>query len=146
MAELLFLFFLSEPRTYPYSNIYNAEYGGDPLKALQSSQLLNEYCGGPPPHPHHQTLNQDLEYFTSEMSKHRLIPTEGSKLKHCVYCQFHKVKTKSGWRVSCRHKCEACDVPLCKEVRDCFQLYHQFIFEGKEESPIQIARRRKGPL
>lgn len=57
-------------------------------------------------------------------SNHKLVSTEGKKLRGCAYCNFYKVKTKSGWGVYTRHKCEACDVPLCKKVRPCFYLYH----------------------
>ncbi|XP_060086303.1 uncharacterized protein LOC132565634 isoform X19 [Ylistrum balloti] len=60
--------------------------------------------------------------------QHKLVATENNKLKNCLYCQYHKVTTKSGWRVSTRHKCEACDVALCKGRR-CFELYHNTVFQ-----------------
>lgn len=56
---------------------------------------------------------------------HKLVSTEGKKLRGCAYCNYYKVKTKSGWGVYTRHKCEACNVPLCKKVRPCFFLYHE---------------------
>lgn len=61
--------------------------------------------------------------------RHRLVATENNKLKNCLYCQYHKVTTKSGWRVSTRHKCEVCDVALCKGRR-CFELYHNTVFQA----------------
>ncbi|XP_060086265.1 uncharacterized protein LOC132565628 isoform X8 [Ylistrum balloti] len=57
---------------------------------------------------------------------HRMIHTEGKKLRLCVYCSLNKVKTKSGWYVYTTHKCEACDVPLCQS-RNCFVTYHKYM-------------------
>ncbi|KAK3104109.1 hypothetical protein FSP39_024499 [Pinctada imbricata] len=61
---------------------------------------------------------------------HSIVATESSRLKHCVFCQIYKVKTKSGWRVSTRTKCNICDVPLCKMNRDCFRMYHKLMEGG----------------
>lgn len=67
--------------------------------------------------------------FTGTQSKpvHRLVHTFEYKSKHCLYCQICKIKTKSGWRPTTRHRCEACEVPLCKGERGCFYLYHKML-------------------
>lgn len=59
---------------------------------------------------------------------HRLVHLRGVR-KMCVYCQLHKIKTKSGWWVYTRYKCDMCDAPLCTTTseRDCFELYHKMM-------------------
>ena len=70
----------------------------------------------------------------SPTAEHRLVHNEGYKYRLCVQCQFHKIKTKSGWRVYTHFKCEKCNVPLCRDQgaqkRDCFVLYHRCISES----------------
>ncbi|XP_033752942.1 uncharacterized protein LOC117336489 isoform X13 [Pecten maximus] len=78
--------------------------------------------------PYMQTVSG---MFSTESSvpqglAHRMIHTEGKKLRLCVYCSLNKVKTKSGWYVYTTHKCEACDVPLCQS-RNCFITYHKYM-------------------
>lgn len=62
--------------------------------------------------------------------EHRLIPTFESKCRKCTYCALSKTKTRSGWRPTTRHLCQACNVPLCKggKGKNCFYLYHQMTF------------------
>ncbi|XP_033752958.1 uncharacterized protein LOC117336493 isoform X8 [Pecten maximus] len=68
---------------------------------------------------------------------HRLAHLQGLR-KLCVYCQFNKIKTKSGWWIYTRYKCEGCEVPLCNTTseRDCFMLYHNLMYGGSSvEAP-----------
>lgn len=62
--------------------------------------------------------------------KHRIVNTEEKKLRTCVYCQYMDVRNNSGGRVATRHKCLACDVPLCSGTltsRNCFKMYHEMM-------------------
>ncbi|OWF43272.1 hypothetical protein KP79_PYT18778 [Mizuhopecten yessoensis] len=63
--------------------------------------------------------------YPSRGLSHRMVPIEGNKLRACALCSLNKIKTRSGWGVYTRHKCEACTVPLCKGKRDCFQAFHR---------------------
>ena len=47
--------------------------------------------------------------------------------KICVMCQMQRRRTKAGWQVYSRHKCDKCDVSLCRSglAYDCFKLYHE---------------------
>lgn len=67
---------------------------------------------------------------------HRMVPIEGNKLRTCALCSLNKIKTRSGWGVYTRHKCEACTVPLCKGKRDCFQAFHKVFGYKYEVSDI----------
>lgn len=51
----------------------------------------------------------------------------GGEKKVCLMCQFQKRRTKAGWKVYSRHKCDKCDVSLCRSglAFDCFKLYHE---------------------
>ncbi|XP_069132971.1 serine-rich adhesin for platelets-like isoform X17 [Argopecten irradians] len=60
-------------------------------------------------------------------SEHKIVRNTGTKYKTCVFCQMKGVKTKSGWYSYTYHKCEACDVSLCKGKRNCFEEYHRAI-------------------
>ena len=42
----------------------------------------------------------------------------------CVICRAGRVKTKSGGSVETRWKCLQCNVPLCRGIRDCFNIFH----------------------
>lgn len=86
--------------------------------------------------PHSSEIQQVLECLPSiqgmfpphdDGSQHRLVHSDGNKLKTCAFCSINKVRTKSGWYVYTTFRCEACDVPLCKGVRDCFTQYHKYI-------------------
>lgn len=70
--------------------------------------------------------------------QHRFVYTFDKKYKPCVCCALNKVKSPKGWYIYTYYKCEACDVPLCKSKRDCFNLYHQNlnIFKHKPESKL----------
>ncbi|XP_021368243.1 zinc finger and BTB domain-containing protein 32-like isoform X14 [Mizuhopecten yessoensis] len=57
--------------------------------------------------------------------EHKIVRNTGTKYKTCVFCQMRGVKTKSGWYSYTYHKCEACDVSLCKGKRNCFEEYHR---------------------
>ena len=56
---------------------------------------------------------------------HRLVYI--ASRKPCVWCQINRVKTKSGWYCYASYRCVKCDVPLCKQGRDCFMEYHRHI-------------------
>lgn len=86
-----------------------------PLAMLETKVL--EYNIAKDPHQGEQVL------------RHRPVKTEGYKTKLCAYCQLHRTKTASGWRVSTRYKCELCNVPLCTQNRDCFHAYHRYLFQ-----------------
>ena len=58
---------------------------------------------------------------------HPCVSNEGHKQKKCMYCRFYNNKTRSGLPIFTRHKCETCQVPLCKletSERMCFKQYH----------------------
>lgn len=58
---------------------------------------------------------------------HRLVLTDGRKLRNCHYCEQHCVKTKSGYTTRTRYYCQKCNVPLCVgryRNRNCFVDYH----------------------
>ena len=73
---------------------------------------------------------QSLTVYTNNApSVHRLVPNKANSCrKMCVFCQLNKTKTKSGWLVYSRCKCDVCDVALCKRERGCFQNYHNLVF------------------
>jgi hypothetical protein len=54
---------------------------------------------------------------------HELVPIGTNK--PCAYCEFQKRRTKSGWYVYSRFRCNKCGVALCKGKRGCFIRYHQ---------------------
>lgn len=54
----------------------------------------------------------------------RIYPNDKNRKKLCVFCQFHKVRTKSGYHPYTIFKCELCDIPLCIGERNCFRCYH----------------------
>ncbi|XP_069132883.1 uncharacterized protein [Argopecten irradians] len=70
---------------------------------------------------------------------HRLAHLQGVR-KLCVYCQFNKIKTKSGWWIYTRYKCEGCEIPLCNTTseRDCFILYHNLMYGGSHVSSSSV--------
>lgn len=62
---------------------------------------------------------------------HKIVTLDKKTGMRCLYCQVHRVKTASGWRVKTSYKCETCNVPLCSsEVceRNCFRLHHIEMF------------------
>ena len=70
---------------------------------------------------------------------HPVVPIgENNMQRDCKYCQRYKVKTKRGWNVKTKFKCETCNVNLCSgdmTSRNCFVMFHdEFVF-GK---PSQI--------
>lgn len=80
------------------------------------------------------SLLRGTDYSTAVDPKgniHTQITSQGYKLKKCVYCAAHRVRSKSGYIVYCRFMCQACDVALCKGSRACFQLYHRELFQGQ---------------
>lgn len=50
--------------------------------------------------------------------------------KLCFMCQAHKRKTRAGWFVYTRKKCEKCNIPLCKQGMgfNCYEMFHQLYF------------------
>ncbi|XP_060086276.1 uncharacterized protein LOC132565629 isoform X6 [Ylistrum balloti] len=72
---------------------------------------------------------------------HRLAHLQGLR-KLCVYCQFNKIKTKSGWWIYTRYKCDGCEVPLCNTTseRDCFMLYHNLMYGGSNVEGSKVGQ------
>lgn len=75
------------------------------------------------------------ENFDSFVGEHLLIPFSDDTRKQvkCFFCKVNRLKTKSGWPVLTRHKCQKCGVPLCKgqeKERPCHYLYHRSIYNG----------------
>jgi hypothetical protein len=63
---------------------------------------------------------------------HPCVANEGHKQKKCMYCRFYNNKTRSGLAIFTRHKCETCEVPLCKletSERMCFKEYHDTLIK-----------------
>lgn len=69
---------------------------------------------------------------------HTQITSQGYKLKKCVYCASHHVRSKSGYIVYCRFMCQQCDVALCKGTRSCFQMYHKELFSEQKQSDTPV--------
>lgn len=87
-------------------------------------------------------------YFSQEdvnrkcdLPGHPVVPIENKKQRKCKYCQIHKLRTKSGWRVVTNFKCGTCDIGLCSGEntdRNCFQLFHEeFVFGQHGDVPIK---------
>lgn len=69
-----------------------------------------------------------FDSMNSGIPGHKIIPNEGHKQKKCKQCQRSKRKTKSGWQVASRFRCEICNVSLCRDdssKRGCFRQYHE---------------------
>ena len=81
------------------------------------------------------------------VQQHKLVYTEERRLRKCVYCHMKNVKTYSGHAVTSYFRCQACDVPLCKTMRNCFIDFHKLIeshgrFNTPEISVSYRGRRR----
>lgn len=65
---------------------------------------------------------------TTACTNHRLVYIQGTK-KLCEFCRLKKIRTKSGWFIYAKTKCQICDVPLCNPTsdRDCFRLFHNML-------------------
>ena len=77
------------------------------------------------------TYRRDSFQIDSGIPGHRIVPNEGHKQRKCRQCQKNRRRTKSGWRVATRFRCETCNVPLCRDEtseRDCFRQYHEDLF------------------
>ncbi|XP_060086302.1 uncharacterized protein LOC132565634 isoform X18 [Ylistrum balloti] len=98
--------FLGRPANLPhhFPNVYSKESGSDYPKPFPPLGKDNPGSG-----------------------EHKIVRNTGTKYKTCVFCQMKGVKTKSGWYSYTYHKCEACDVSLCKGKRNCFEEYHRAI-------------------
>lgn len=72
-----------------------------------------------------ETVNRELIANQRTDVKHNLV--FGGEKKVCVMCQLQHRRTKAGWKVYSRHKCDKCDVALCRSglMYNCFNLYHQ---------------------
>jgi len=102
--------------------------------------MLSETSGHVPAYNSNPSMNAHLEYSAISSSslqtmqglpegeKHKamLITGTGAYKKPCVLCEFHKIRTKSGWYIYSRYKCDICNVALCTGGRGCFSLYHQY--------------------
>ena len=81
------------------------------------------------------SISGTLRYRTdtdASGSKHKLVYTEGRKLKKCVNCELTNSRTNGGQPVKSYFMCQACGVPLCKNLRNCFREFHKFINDDKE--------------
>lgn len=84
----------------------------------------------------------------TEGGAHRMVSIEGNKLRACALCSLYKIKTRSGWGVYTRHKCEACTVPLCKGKRDCFQQFHRvfgYRYDASKKGPAYVGQDLSSP-
>lgn len=68
-----------------------------------------------------------------ESRGHVVVNTIDGRLRPCKYCSDRKIKTKSGHLARTRNKCHLCDVPLCTKNRNCFHLYHEWLFKWKRD-------------
>lgn len=68
---------------------------------------------------------------------HFLSVIHGCK-KLCAYCLSNKIRTKAGWFIYTKFKCNYCNVPLCQERsgRFCHMLYHKHMAENLAE-PVE---------
>ncbi|OWF43291.1 hypothetical protein KP79_PYT18759 [Mizuhopecten yessoensis] len=102
---------------------------------LEDPWVASSVSGSPFPASPSWRSSSHVGALPTRLAIHKLIPISGPiNRKLCVYCQLNKTKTKSGWLVYSRCKCEACDVALCKRERGCFKLYHDLIFGGVNEA------------
>ena len=63
---------------------------------------------------------------------HNLVLIGDRKEKRCHLCRILKCKTKAGWDILTKFKCQECDLPLCSGIntpRECFVKFHQQISE-----------------
>ena len=56
---------------------------------------------------------------------HIIIDTDEKRLKPCVVCAAHNVRSHRGHSIRIRHQCAKCRVALCIGYRDCFTIHHQ---------------------
>lgn len=68
---------------------------------------------------------------------HQVVPIGmANEQRDCKYCQKKKIKTKRGWNVKTKFKCDRCNVNLCSgdmTSRNCFVLFHEeFVFAGNQ--------------
>lgn len=65
---------------------------------------------------------------------HFLSVIHGCK-KLCAFCLSNKIRTKAGWFIYTKFKCDYCNVPLCQERsgRFCHLLYHKHLAENFSE-------------
>lgn len=73
--------------------------------------------------------------FEAYLSEHPLtrVSQVSRKQTLCYFCRVNSLRTKSGYGVLTRHKCETCDTPLCKgqeKERPCFVLFHRALYQG----------------
>lgn len=116
-------------------------YDSSRLQVYQNSQKVDGGISRPSENKSyiHPVQLQGLD----NLPGHKIVPVEKKTGMRCLYCQIHKIKTPSGWRVKTNYKCETCGVPLCsKEVteRNCFRLHHIEMFGDtileSEENPF----------
>ncbi|KAK3103192.1 hypothetical protein FSP39_017224 [Pinctada imbricata] len=74
-----------------------------------------------PPNPDIEIYPED---FWEELRSHRIVSVEGKKQRICQYCRSKGVRYESGSIIITRHKCETCQVPLCKGRKNCFVKFH----------------------
>lgn len=78
-------------------------------------------------HSDHSEMHRPIRTFTDNHKK------------KCLYCQFLKIKTRSGYQPNTHFQCDICKVPLCVGTRNCFHMYHSLLMQGKK---IELIGRR----
>lgn len=64
----------------------------------------------------------------AENTQHTLVVIGDKKEKRCQLCRMMNCKTKAGWDILTRYKCQQCELPLCSGInsgRNCFANFHQ---------------------
>lgn len=105
---------------------------------------------------HYYSDNKGRDYFISmshrntmanrkcNIEGHPVVPIgENNMQRDCKYCQKYRIKTKRGWNVKTKFKCETCNVNLCSgdmTSRNCFVLYHEENVFGKVQSEMYISQ------
>ncbi|CAC5409666.1 unnamed protein product [Mytilus coruscus] len=111
--------------------------------------------GNNPLGPYYYSDNKGRDYFVSMSNRntmanrkcniegHPVVPIgENNMQRDCKYCQKYRVKTKRGWNVKTKFKCETCNVNLCSgdmTSRNCFVLYHEENVFGKAQPEMYIS-------
>lgn len=60
---------------------------------------------------------------------HRIVDTQGQRLRACVVCASRNTRSRFGLKVRIRHQCSKCGVALCVGKRNCFSIYHDSLLQ-----------------
>lgn len=66
---------------------------------------------------------------TIDNTVHSCVPSDNYRTTNCLYCKQMNVRTKAGWNVTTRHRCNVCKVPLCGK-RGCFTMFHKYMLNS----------------